>query len=253
MNQAAPKFQGWERPLPKINDMLIHCVGYAFGTQPMDRIEDIRAHRGAWAAEIAKRLSLNEQDVVVDLGSGCGFSGRATAPMVKHLHCLDVNSEFLSYAKAELAEFPNVSTHLISSGDFSALQGAGITKAYSTAVWIHFNFFEIVRHLLAFNALLPVGGLLYFDFYDAKGIRNGPGEIFRDQLACYVSDPAFFKLMVQYNSSESIREAADMAGFSVKQMWPVHQELYGAVICKVREPHPAISAPIVAPQLREHI
>jgi len=82
--------------------ILVACVGYNFGPNPEEKLDDIRTSRGGYGDTVAKRLSLTPEDVVLDIGSGCGFVGRTIAPNVKHMHCVDLSPDFIGYCAKEL-------------------------------------------------------------------------------------------------------------------------------------------------------
>jgi ubiquinone/menaquinone biosynthesis C-methylase UbiE len=189
----------------------------------------------SYAATIAKWLSLGASDVVLDLGSGCGFMGRAIAPKVKQLHCADISAKFLAFCADELGEFDNVSTHLITYADLSPLPEGGITKAYSSAVFIHFNFYDIVVHLNALNRVLARGATLFFDFLDPSGIEDGAGWLFRRHMSYYFYDRGEIATLVQYNSSEAVRTAAQMTGFRCERIWQMNGEAFAAILRKSEE------------------
>jgi hypothetical protein len=222
----------WEVDPESRNDLLIRCVGYDYGPNPIERLEDIRKGRIGYATTIAEWLSIDRSDVVLDLGSGCGFMGRAIAPTVRHLHCADVSAKFLAFCAEELQEFPNVSTHLIPYADLSSLRSAGITKVYSSAVFIHFNFYDIVIHLNALNEILPSGATVFFDFLDPAGISDDGGTLFQRHLSRYFINRSAIATLIQYNSLEAVRAAAALTGFRCQKIWQMNHEAFAAILRK---------------------
>ena len=55
-------------------EILSSVVGHAYGPEPEQRIDDIRRDRGIHADRIMGFLDVGPEDVVVDFGSGVGFS-----------------------------------------------------------------------------------------------------------------------------------------------------------------------------------
>jgi hypothetical protein len=212
------------------HDLLIACVGYNFGPRPLERLDEIRVSRGGYGYTVLQRMGLTPDDVVVDIGSGCGFVGRAVAPHVKTLHCVDISSDFLAYCTRELGEFANVQCHLMAYADFSALQGLGVSHAYSTAVWIHFNFYDICHYLHALAGLLPAGGTLYFDFAAPEGIASSDRRIFNSHLARYVEDRNTIFNLVHFNSPSAVEAAAGLFGFALEALWKTHEITYSALL-----------------------
>lgn len=215
-------WRNWE--FQSLHATLIACVGCQFGEQPEENIDAIRAARGDYGTTVAEHLRLRPDDVVLDIGSGCGFVGRNIAPRVKQLFCVDLSNTFFQYCKHELAEFANVECHLIEYADFSAVSGKGINKAYSTAVWIHFNFYDMYHYLTALNALLPVGGTVYFDYADPDGIKLGNGANFRAHSAGYRYDRGSLACCLNYNSRTAVRAALELTGFELVKWWRMEED-----------------------------
>jgi hypothetical protein len=169
----------------------------------------------------------------MDLGSGCGFVGRTIAPMVASLHCVDLSQAFLDFCQRELAEFPNVSCHLINYADFSSLRSKGINKVYSTAVWIHFNFYDVYHYLTALHGVLPRGGTVYFDYADPDGIALGAGTIFKSHAAGYFGDRTTIACQLNYNSRKAIEAALGLTGFALEEWWRTHEDCCSVLVRKV--------------------
>jgi cyclopropane fatty-acyl-phospholipid synthase-like methyltransferase len=223
--------QNWE--FKSEHDILVACVGYNFGPNPTSVLTEIRVSRGAYGHTVANRLQLNANDVVVDIGSGCGFVGRTIAPQVKNLHCVDLSPDFLAYCKKELSEFPNVETHLIKYADYSALAGKGVNKVYSTAVWIHFNYYDLHHNLKALQSIMAPGGQLYFDYADAEGIKDGDGRIFNEHANGYFYNREAIFNLVQYNGFSAVRVALESNGFRVDERWQVDAESFAILATRI--------------------
>ena len=98
------------------HDMLVTCVGYNFGPNPVERIDEIREQRYRVGKRICTGAGVTSNDVVVDIGSGCGFVTRAACEMAGEVHCVDVSKEFLDFTRDELSCFDNVRFHHIDYG-----------------------------------------------------------------------------------------------------------------------------------------
>lgn len=223
----------WTQEQNDLNELLVSCVGYNFGPRPVERIDDIRKDREEYGAIIASMIGLQRNDVVLDLGSGCGFATRAFAPLVRKVVCADVNRSFLQYCSTELKEFDNIDYHNILFGDLSPLQGYGITKTISTAVFIHFNFYDICIYLSELRRISSDGMTIFFDFLNPEGIENSDTGLFRDHMGIYLDNPASIAKLVQYNSSNAIEQAARLFGFECLQCIKMHGECYGAILQKI--------------------
>lgn len=211
----------WEDRLTDRHNLLVACVGYNYGPNPAEKIDEIRKARGAYAFQVVDYLELKKNDVVLDMGSGCGFLARNISPYVKELHCADLNEDFLSFCREEVSEFKNVTCHSMKYADLSELNFLGVNKVYSTAVWIHFNFYDMVLNLKSLNSLLPLGGQVFFDYLDPSGIKDGDGRIFREHLESYQQSKDSYPVLVKYTGTDSVKVAAKMCGFTVKKTFQV--------------------------------
>lgn len=211
------------------HDILVACVGYNFGEKPEEKLDEIRVARGGYGWTVMDRMKLGPEDVVMDIGSGCGFVGRTIAPHVRALHCVDLSPDFLDYCRRELSEFENVSWHLIDYADLAAVKGKGINKVYSTAVWIHFNFYDLNHYLAALAEVMVPGGDLYFDYADPEGIPDGDGRIFNEHFTHYRAHRAAIANLVQYNGESAVRAALRRNGFRMTARWQTDAECYSVL------------------------
>jgi hypothetical protein len=62
------------------HDLLVKCAGYQYGQRPEENLRAIRDARGGYGHTVGYRMRLGKDDIVLDLGSGCGFVGRTIAP-----------------------------------------------------------------------------------------------------------------------------------------------------------------------------
>jgi hypothetical protein len=208
------------------HDLLVACVGYNFGPNPLEKLPEIRAARGGYGRTVAHRLGLTQQDIVVDIGSGCGFVGRTIAPLVKRLHCVDVSSDFLDFCCRELEEFNNVSTHLIKYADYTPLNGKNVNKFYSTAVWIHFNYYDFYHNLVGISQICESGAEIYFDYADPEGIDDGDGRIFAEHATGYGRNRDAIFNLVQYNGISAITDVLARTGFAMVNRWQTSAECF---------------------------
>lgn len=214
------------------HDILVACVGYNFGPEPLKVLEEIRVARGGYGYTVATRMGLTKDDVVVDIGSGCGFVGRTIAPLVRQLHCVDLSLDFLAYCAKELSEFSNAATHLIKYADYSALVGKGVNKIYSTAVWIHFNYYDLYHNLTALHKILEPKGEIYFDYADPEGIKDGDSRIFTEHSTGYMHNRDSIFNLVQYNGLSAILAVLDATGFELVERWQTDAECFSVLVRK---------------------
>ncbi len=176
----------WEYRTP--HDILIACVGTNFGDKPEENVEAIRVSRAGRGSNIRHILGLKPDERVADIGSGCGFVTRAIIPHVAHMWCIYISSDFLDYCRKELAEFSNVSYCLAKYAEFNAVESGSLQACYSTAVFIHFNYYDLVFYLAEVNRILTMGGRLLFDFLNSDRLSFRRVETFQRHLKTYKSN-----------------------------------------------------------------
>jgi cyclopropane fatty-acyl-phospholipid synthase-like methyltransferase len=166
---------------------LLQSVG-SFGATDAERYAHVMETRTRRAAEVAERLKLTRDDVVVDLGSGLGITANRLAPCVKRLICADLSSSFLEQCRRLNRGVVNVEPVQVSYADLSAIPPP-VDKIYALLLFIHFNVYDLVYYLSECNRILRRGGLLYFDFHDGARVRlesnGGPEGGISRHLALY--------------------------------------------------------------------
>jgi cyclopropane fatty-acyl-phospholipid synthase-like methyltransferase len=148
---------------------VLQAVG-SDGSTDRERYANVVETRTRRAVEVAQRLELARDDVVVDLGSGLGITANRLAPCVKRLICADISTTFLEQCRRLNREVANVEPVQISYADLSAIP-APVDKIYSLLVFIHFNVYDLVYYLSEANRILKRGGRFYFDFNDGARVR----------------------------------------------------------------------------------
>lgn len=191
--------------------LLQRCVGLeSFGIQP--DVTNIRRGRQALANYIHATLALTSDDVVLDLGSGPGYIASCLAPLVKHLHCADVSQGYLALCLDETAGL-NVSCHLMPFADLTALHTCGITAIYASAVFVHFNIYDVYLYLRACHALLPEAGRLWLDYKAVTNLTTDC-ERFRRHAAVYKHDRSAIARVLHYHHPDAMAELVQQIGFT---------------------------------------
>lgn len=198
--------------------LLFALIGYDFGMEPEIKLDEIREYKRRESQFLLNALQLNAQDIVFDLGSGCGFIARITAPLCGKLYCLDISREFLRFAQEELQSFPNVEFHRMQFANLHYLDDKQVTKGYSNAVFIHFNLFDIVLYLREVYRILRSGGIFLFGANNSDSLDIHHDRYFRTVLQHYVRERDCPTLM-QWNSLSSICSIARQIGFDTKVLW----------------------------------
>jgi 2-polyprenyl-3-methyl-5-hydroxy-6-metoxy-1,4-benzoquinol methylase len=203
----------WE--FPDRRRLLYALVGNDFGPDPESKLDEIRAYKLNEAQFLLDTLKVQPGDRVLDLGSNCGFIGRAFAPLCSRLYCLDISDQFLDFCKDELRQFPNVEFHQMEFAKLEFLAGKRINKGYSNAVFIHFNFFDIVLYFTQLFEILEPGGLFVFGMSDTDCLDVKTDRYFGVVLEKYRELGRALNLM-HWNSSTAVCAAAGKIGFSAR-------------------------------------
>jgi len=200
-----------------IREMLIALVGFRFGTKPETRLDEIREEREAYAKRFLKMAGVGPDDIVLELGSGCGFGTRAVASMAKKVLACDISEAYLSYARQELEGEDNIEFHHVQSRDLSNIADHSVDKVISISVFIHFNLYDIYLYFLQFKRILKPGGRVVFDFADSHRLAGGLHsktliDQFLEHAPYYRDMPSNLPGLVQWNSAKGIKGAAKLAG-----------------------------------------
>lgn len=214
--------------------LLYGLVGYDFGLEPETKLDEIRAYKLNEAKFLIDALKPQPTDRILDLGSGCGFIARAFAPLCEQLFCVDISSEFLDFCRDELREFSNVRFQQVEFAKLGALAGARINKGYANAVFIHFNFFDIVLYLRELFAVLEPGAQFVFGMSDTDCLDIDGDRYFGPVLKEYSGNRRDPTLM-HWNSASAVCAAAVKVGFTAKILCRGN----GAAMVCIQKPAPA--------------
>jgi len=227
---------------------LLHAlIGYDFGSDPESKLDEIRVSKLQEAQFLIQALAPQPSDRILDLGSGCGFIARAFAPLCERLFCVDISAEFLAFCKDELRPFPNVEFHQMEFAKLNFLAGARINKAYSNAVFIHFNLFDIVLYLRQLFTILQPGGRFLFSMADTDCLDIHADRYFMPVLNEYLQHRNAATLM-QWNSSSAVCVAATKLGFTAKILWRGN----GSAMVLLEKPQTASTSRFPAPLQESH-
>ena len=219
--------------------MLSTCIGPKWGEHPEDRIDEIRDSRYQHGKKVCRLIEINEHDTVVDFGSGCGFVTRAACQIAKKVHCLDLNKAFLDFTQNELSEFDNTEFHHIQYASIPDIADASIDKAFSTAVFIHFLYYDVLFNLIELNRILKPGALLYLDILDADAIRLDQTKAFKNHLKIYKQSVRGDGNTLQPFSLTALTNLIDQLGFELVQAVHVQgaHDVVEIVLKKVSRPN----------------
>ena len=204
------------------------------GVHPTD-LNIIGQNRRDRADRIAQLLEMNRNDVVLDLGSGMGFMAEHLASRVYWMHCADISEVYLVDCRERVASLSNVETHIIAYADLSPLNGKGVSKAYSSLLFIHFNFYDLVFYLRELHRIMNEGGLLFFDFNDGDRYKlNDVADSFTDHIADFRArrDEWIFGCMHML-SGTTLRNILPQIGFEIVGIYPTSTAFSEIVVRKV--------------------
>ena len=207
------KFRDWI-DLPENDDrlMLIALIGHNFGLEPEKRIPEIRESRKNYTNYIADKCGIDKKDIVIDLGSGCGFGTYWLAQRAKHVYACDISPAYIKFASKECSQLDNVSFHLIKSRQLDFFEKDTIDVICSISVFIHFNLYDIFWYFNEFKRVLKPGGRVWVDIADSESLDlGGPnrnGEVFLKHAHDYNGNNSCLPGLMNWNSIKSVTNIA---------------------------------------------
>ena len=146
---------------------------HTFDIAKADRLEDPDRYRWASAEELLDAIDADNDDVVVDLGSGTGFYTTDVAPHVESVYAVDIQAEMHDrYRKKGVP----ANVELITSGIADLPFGTGdIDVAFSTMTYHEFAADNTIAEVA--RVLRPGGRLVTFDWSaDGSGAAGPPTD-----------------------------------------------------------------------------
>jgi Methyltransferase domain len=214
-------FGAWaDLPASDMRSMLIALIGCDFGTDPETKLDAIRGSRRAYADYVGDQSGITASDVVVDLGSGCGFGTYSLAKRAGFVHACDVSPAYLSFAQRECSDLPNVAFHRIESRDLSFLATNSVDVVCSLSVFIHLNLYDIYSYFKEFQRAVKPTGRVWIDFADSESLDltapNRNGQLFLAHAEEYAANPSGLPGYMCWHSSAAIAGIASHFGFECK-------------------------------------
>jgi ubiquinone/menaquinone biosynthesis C-methylase UbiE len=197
--------------------LLIGLIGNEFGDEPQTKIQEIRESRWNYANVVADIAGIKSTDVVLELGSGCGFATYWFAQRAKHIHACDVSPAYLQFAKDECRDVRNITFHQIEPRSLSALADNSIDVACSMAVFIHFNLYDIYWNFKELRRVMKPGARMWIDIADSESIEldnpNTSAKYFLNHANSYNKNPGSISGLMQWNSREAVVKMASHFSF----------------------------------------
>lgn len=212
------KFKAWvDLCEAEIRQMLFALIGHDFGDEPEKRLTDIRNSRKNLMEYAANLCNVTNNDVVLDLGSGCGFGTYWLAKRARQIYACDISPAYLSFASRECARLGNVAFHLIKSRHLDFLGKDSVDVICSISVFIHFNLYDIFWYFKEFCRVLKPGGRVFIDIADSDRLDfDHPGRYetyFLQHSEDYQKNPEGLAGLMQWNSVKSVVRIASHLGF----------------------------------------
>ena len=189
-------------------------VGDYFGDHPEEKLDEIRMAKKDRAAHLCKMMGCNEESVVLEIGSGMGFTSKFVAKKIKRLICSDISQSFLDLARKECSDVPNIEFIRIEiePATFS-FQDEFFDFIFSDAVFIHLNLFDIYWYFSEFQRLLKTGGIVFINIKNASNIDL---EKFSQMANYYRQNRDSLKRLLCWNSPDAVIAIAENFGFKLK-------------------------------------
>jgi cyclopropane fatty-acyl-phospholipid synthase-like methyltransferase len=210
-----PTNSWYQHDLNTVRDMLCTCIGPKWGDAPEEKIAEIRQSRYAFGKRLCRKLNINDNDTVLDFGSGCGFVSRAFCEHAKTVHCADLNPAFLDFTRKELSMFPATQYHHITYASIPDLPNESIDTIASTAVFIHFLYYDVLYNLIELNRVLKPQGILYFDILDADAIDLSNPAAISNHIEIYKDSVRGDGFMLQPFSLSALKQLATQLGYEL--------------------------------------
>ncbi len=215
---AANVFKHWiDLSENDVRSLLIALIGPDFGPEPEKHVPEIRNSRKDFANYIADQTKIGSGDIVLDIGSGCGFGTYWLAQRARHVHACDVSPAYLSFAARECSALKNISFHLIEPRRLDCFDTDAIDVVCAMSVCIHFNLYDLYWYFREFARIVRPGGRIWIDIADSESLDlktpNTNGAYFLKHAQDYNRNTAELPGLMQWNSLTSAIRIAQHFGF----------------------------------------
>jgi len=202
--------KSWETN--NVHELFELLAGDWYGPNPEEKLDLLRHDKTERAKFLCQDAGLKKDMVVLELGSGIGFASRHIASAVKQLACCDISESFLSYARKECADVPNISFHKLGESPELSFPAATFDAVIADAVFIHLNLFDIYWYFAEFAKVMKSDGTVWINIMnDAIIVREKVVE----NAELYRKDRESLKTLLCWNSIAAVVEIAGYSGFSL--------------------------------------
>ncbi len=129
------------------------------------------------AGKNCKILNLEQDDILLEIGSGVGDVSKLMSKTVKHLYCCDVNQSLLLMAQMNCQDCNNISFHCNlqhQDSPLNFLSDNSVDKVVAEAVFVHCDTDVIIRYLEDIFRVLKPGGLLRTYYLVGEVVKDKP-------------------------------------------------------------------------------
>lgn len=212
----------WEaRDAKHAADML---AGEYYGDRPEERLDEIRGRKKKRAARLCKELRCNKESVVLEIGSGMGFTSKWLAQEVKQLFCTDISASFLKIAQKECAGIPNIEFERIDKEPATfSYPNEFFDIIFADAVFIHLNLYDIYWYFSEFRRLVKGRGRVFINVKNAAKIDT---RVLTQMAEFYRDDRDSLKTLLCWNSVDAVITIAEEFGFKLAsrgRLWGLYQ------------------------------
>ena len=212
----------WEAEDAKHSAQLL--IGDFYGEHPEERLDEIRSIREKRAARLCKKLGMSNISVVLEIGSGMGFTSKHVAKAVKHLYCYDTSSSFLDIARKECSGIPNIEFLKIDKEPATfSFPDEFFDISFADAVFIYLNLYDIFWYFAEFQRLVKRRGLVCIDVRNASKIDT---KLLTQMAGFYREDRDSLKTLLCWNSVGAVITIAEEFGFKLalrSRLWWLYQ------------------------------
>jgi len=199
-------------------------AGEYFGDRPEEKLDEIRHAKKKRAAYLCRKLRCNKESVVLEIGSGMGFTSKWLAQEVKQLYCNDISASFLEIAKTECSGIPNIEFSRIEKepANFS-FPDEFFDIVFADAEFIQLNLYDIFWYFSEFQRLVKRRGMVFINVKDASKIDTKVLTLMAD---FYREDRDSLNTLLCWNSVDAVVTIAANFGFKLAsrgRLWGLYQ------------------------------
>lgn len=189
-------------------------VGDYYGDRPEEKLDLIRASKEDRAAYLCRKLGCDEYSVVLEIGSGMGFTSQHIAKQVNKLYCCDVSASFLELARKECADVPNIEfRHIDRQPAVFDFEDGTFDAIFADAVFIHLNLYDIWWYFAEFQRLAKANGKVFFNINNADKLDTVK---FSQMAEYYRQDRSSLARLLCWNSVDAVVNIAAHFGFRIE-------------------------------------